>query len=134
MIEEIVQAEAVLTYFVRDSFDVCLSMVRRALASEDLEIVTALDLSRSIERMLGVATPRCTILCVRGKGEREDSDFLPLNVVVSEHENRTGIYVLGALTCDALPAGAADTAAAAQAHITHALDKIAMRQPAFSIC
>lgn len=131
------QTEGAVTYFVPDCFRVALSFVRRALANDGFDVTQELDLSRSIELMLGVVTAPCTVLCVWRPAEFEDkasmTALLPLHVVVSAQGGHTEIHIPGSLSCEGLPSSVLAPVTATQSHLARTLDRIAMRRPAFSL-
>src|SRR5204863_2819079 len=100
--------DAATTYFSPQPFDTALRSVRRALAENGLDVIQELNLSRSLERTLGVATPACTVLCVWSFRQLEDMmldqapmpGLLPLHVVISPRGSQTDIHILGSLPQD----------------------------------
>jgi len=139
--EETILTDSATTYFVPESFDVALQSVRRALADDGLDVIAELDLSRSIEHMLGVDNPPCTVLCVWCPSQLEEKvlaagplpGLLPFHVVISARGSHTEIYILSPLPGDALPPRIQAPVRAIQARLSRTLDRIAMRQPGFSL-
>ena len=140
--DSIMQTDGATTYLMQQPFEAGLRSVRRALAESGLDVVEELNLSRSIERMLGIVTPACTVLCVWSFRQLEEMildqelmpGLLPLHVVVSARGNQTDIHVMGLLPCDGtLPSSTLAPVIAMQTYVARTLDKIAMRQSAFSL-
>lgn len=134
--------DGAITYFMQQPFEAGLRSIRLALAESGVDVIEELNLSRSIERMLGIVTPACTVLCVWTLRQLEEMTLekepmpglLPLHVVVSARGNQTDIHVMGLLPCNgAVPANTIAPVVAMQTYLARTLDRIAMRQSAFSL-
>jgi hypothetical protein len=122
-----------MTYLLTEPFDTALRTVRRALANSDLNVVEVLDLSRTIEGMLGVNMHGCTVLCVLPAAARHAyaaiAGLFPLHVVIAPRGRHTEIHILESLQRDeTLPPDVMAPVIATQARLVQALDRIAMRE------
>lgn len=116
---------ASIRYTLREPFERAVDHVRGALEQRGLRVVGEMDVSRRVERVLGINLSGCRVVFVLPADMAElDCDaaaFLPLHVVVTSKGVLTEIAVL-----NRLPAGPA--VQAAQAQICLAIEGIAMRR------
>ena len=90
-----------IKYSLREPFERAVDSVCRSIRSRGLEVAGQLDVSKRVERALGIVLPPCRIVFVL-PGPCRSSDgsmhpwaavFLPLHVVISGTESQTEIQV-----------------------------------------
>ena len=90
-----------IKYLLREPFERAVESVRRALRNRGLQVEGQLDVSRRVERALGIAMPPCRIVFVlpnpsmAGAGSIHPlaAIFLPLHIVISDNAAQTEIQV-----------------------------------------
>ena len=126
---------AITTYSVPERFEVALKLIRAALVRAGLSVQGELDLSRRIQRSLGIDTARSKVLYICSKRSQESINIrpevgilLPLHIVVSAHGGQTEIHSLASLPSNS-DKPAPELAAAVnglQDEVSRAIEKIAM--------
>jgi uncharacterized protein (DUF302 family) len=129
---------ASIKYSLREPFEKGLDIVCKALSTRGLRVTGQLDVSRRLERELGIVLPPCRVVFVLASSPTlstgsvcpSASVFLPLHVVVSGNDSLTEIQVqnkaqLGSegAAARALLADVVET----QTLLAEAIDAIAMR-------
>ena len=124
-------------YVLPEPFDRAVESVSRSLMNRELRVVGQLDVSRHVERTLGVALPPCRIVFVLPEPSVLSAAhihpwtaiFLPLHIVISGNGAMTEILVQNRVhpgpeeDASALAAPVLET----QAQIREAMEAIAMR-------
>ena len=90
-----------IKYSLREPFDRAVETVCRSLRSRGLEVAGQLDVSRRVERALGIVLPPCRIVFVLPNPSKSSTSsmhpwaaiFLPLHVVISGGDDQTEIQV-----------------------------------------
>lgn len=90
-----------IKYSLRESFDLAVESVCRSLRSRGLQVAGQLDVSRRVERALGIVLPPCKIVFVLPNPSKSSTSsmhpwaaiFLPLHVVISGSDAQTEIQV-----------------------------------------
>ncbi len=128
---------ASIKYCLREPFEIAVDSVYRTLENRGLRVVGHLNVSRRVEKALGIALPPCRILFILPNPTRQSTPgvppwaaiFLPLHVVISGNGSATHIEVQNRVN----PGVEADGLALAapvletQARISEAIEAIAMR-------
>jgi uncharacterized protein (DUF302 family) len=128
---------ATITYSLREPFERAVESVRKALANRGLKVVGQLDVSKRVERAVGIALPPCRIIFVLPEPSalktanlhRCAAIFLPIHIVISGGHARTEIQVQNRVCSSAgepVPAFAAPVMET-QAQISEVIEAIAMR-------
>jgi uncharacterized protein (DUF302 family) len=126
---------ATTTYSVPEPFEAALKLIRAVLARAGLSVQGELDVSRRIQRSLGIGMARCKVLYVFSDQSLESINIrpevgiiLPLHIVVSARGGQTEIHLLASLPSNSdNPAPAlADPVNRLQDKISRAFEKIAM--------
>lgn len=121
-------------YSLREPFERGLKSIRGALQRRGLRVVGQMDVSRRLERTLGILLPPCKIVFVLPLApapvDPAAATFLPLHVVVSSRGAQTEIQVLHRL--DRAPgesmADVVVPVTETQTQICQAIETIAMRR------
>ena len=90
-----------IKYSLREPFERAVESVCRSLRSHGLQVAGQLDVSRRVERALGIVLPPCRIVFVLPNPSRSSTCsihpwaaiFLPLHVVISGSDAQTEILV-----------------------------------------
>ena len=90
-----------IKYSLREPFDRSVESVCNSLAGRGLRVTGQLDVSRRVERALGIALPACIIVFVLPDPAALSTHsihpraavFLPLHIVISGHDTQTEIHV-----------------------------------------
>jgi uncharacterized protein (DUF302 family) len=90
-----------IKYSRREPFDRAVETVCRSLRSRGLHVAGQLDVSRRVERALGIVLPPCKIVFVLPNPSKSSAGsmhpwaaiFLPLHVVISGTDGQTEIQV-----------------------------------------
>ena len=126
-----------IKYSLREPFERAVASVCRSLANCGLRVVGQLDVSRRVERSLGIVLPPCRIVFVlpdpsvlsTAKIHPWAAIFLPLHIVISGNGAHTEIQVQNRVHSGS--EAAAPTLVApvneTQARISEAIETIAMR-------
>jgi len=123
-----------IRYTLLEPFEQALETIYKSLATRGLRVAAQLDVSRRMERALGIALPPCRIAFVlpspctpnSRRVYRWAAVFLPLHIVISGKGPKTEIQVQ-----NRVQAGTAPTlfgpVMEAQTRVSEALEGIAMR-------
>ena len=126
---------AATTYSIPEPVEEALKVIREALARAGLSVVGELDISRRIQRSLGIGMAQCKVLYVCSKQSMPEAInvcaavgiFLPLHVVVSARGEQTEIHLLAFLSSNS-----GDPLVSAvnglQDEVSRAIEKIAMQR------
>ena len=118
---------AVIRYSLRQPFEKALRSIRSTLGRHGLAVVGQVDVSKRVERSLGIGLPACRIVLVLPVAAREidaaAATYLPLHVVVSSKGAETDIQIL-----NRIPRDCGAEAAHVQAQVCEALESVAMRR------
>lgn len=126
-----------LKYLLRQPFERAVETVCRSLADHGLRVAGQLDISRRVERALGIALPPCKVLFVLPNRSALSTDamplwagiLLPLHIVISGHEGQTEIQTQNRVQAgsEAAEKGCFGPLAEIQTQISEAIEAIAMR-------
>jgi uncharacterized protein (DUF302 family) len=128
---------AIISYSTPEPFESATKRVREALVREGFAVLAELDISRQIQRALGIELAQCTVLyvCFRQsflEAVREHSKagvLLPLHVVVSACRERSEIHMLAAVDRNgANPEPVLECVNRLQNEIAGVIDRIAMHR------
>jgi uncharacterized protein (DUF302 family) len=126
---------AATTYSIPEPFDAALKLIRAALARAGLSVLGELDISRRIQRSLGIGMAQRRVLYVCSKQSCLEAInvcpwvgiLLPLHLVVSARGGQTEIHLLSSL-----PPNSGDPLVSAanglQDGVSRAIEKIAMQR------
>jgi uncharacterized protein (DUF302 family) len=126
-----------IRYSLREPFERAVESVCSSLANRGLEVAGQLDISRRVERHLGIVLPACKIVFVLPDPFALGAPvihpwaaiFLPLHIVISDNDTQTEIEVQNRVrpgsedTAQALAAPILQT----QTEILAAIEAIAVR-------
>lgn len=124
-----------ITFLIPERFDQALRTIRLAVEKGRLKIASELDVSRRVERNLGIRLPPCRILYTWPSAvlARDISAwaalFLPLHVVVSERGLHTAIYLPNRVPCEIADTDGDAFAAVSATHreVLRSIETVAMR-------
>lgn len=126
-----------IEYSSREPFERAVQAVCISLASRGLRIAGQLDVSKRIERALGIVPSPCRIVFVLPNASTLSAGnihpwaamFLPLHIVISGQEAQTGILVQNRIQPGPVSASPPlfGPVMEAQAQIAEAIEAIAMR-------
>ena len=115
-----------IRYSLREPFDRAVDAVRRSLVTGGLRVAGQVDISKHVERALGIVLPRCSIVFVL---PNPSTLSLPLHIVISGDGSQTEIQVQNRFHTGPEANGlkVSGPVAETQAQVCDAMDEIAMR-------
>ena len=124
-----------IKYSLREPFERAVESVCHSLKSYGLQVAGQLDVSRRVERALGIVLPPCRIVFVLPNPSRSNTCgihpwaaiFLPLHVVISGTDAQTEILVQNRVHADPQARALFGPVMETQTQICEAIDAIATR-------
>lgn len=126
-----------ISYSLREPFKRAVESVCRSLISGGLRVAGQLDVSKRVERSLGIVMPPCRVVFVLPNPSTLSTDsmhpcaavFLPLHVVISGNDCRSEIQIQSRIQTgrDVATPALYGPVLEAHAQISEAIEAIAMR-------
>jgi uncharacterized protein (DUF302 family) len=126
-----------IQYSLREPFDQAVASVCRSLTNRGLQVAGQLDVSKRVERSLGIVLPPCRIVFVLPDPSSPGTAnihpwaavFMPIHIVISSQGARTEIVVQSRIhaTPEADGLGLIAAVSEMQGEIAKAIEAIAMR-------